>query len=102
MAHRLRSFSVGLTDYDPRTNDGPLNSPFQICATHNDLLAVLEAISLKCAATLYAWGRYLFVAASVNEYFHLGEVEVYDGMLLQYHRMYVDIINQQAQYTPLK
>ncbi|KAK2148757.1 hypothetical protein NP493_3151g00003 [Ridgeia piscesae] len=42
-----------------------------------------EVVNLTCAVPLYAWGRYLFVAANASEnIFHLAEVEVYDGRVV--------------------
>ncbi|KAI0234525.1 hypothetical protein LSAT2_015199 [Lamellibrachia satsuma] len=75
---RLQNFTVGLTDVDPRIGSGPINSPFLKCATHGRL-ARLETVSLMCRHPLYARRRYLFVAASVKDHFHLAEVEVFNA-----------------------
>ena len=89
---RLKNFTIGLTDLHPYPNLDPLKSPFQLCTTHGALGNEScdsgsqhipgTAASLTCAALLYAWGRYLFIAANVDTYFHLTEVEVFDGRLI--------------------
>ena len=82
VARRLRSFIVGLTGHDPRKHDGPLHSSYQTCGGHNGTMTLGKVVNLACAVPLYAWGRYLFVAAkAAHGFFHLAEVEMYDGML---------------------
>ncbi len=74
----LLNITVGLTTSDPRINR-PLNSPFWKCATYDKPKKGVP-IDLKCDEPLHE-GRYLFVAATVNNYFCLNEVEVYTGNL---------------------
>ena len=81
-ARRLLNFIVGLTDQDPRTGNGPLKSPFLKCAEHGGIGAG-ETVSLTCTPPLYARRRYLFVAANVNEYFHMREV--FAGRLMSFY-----------------
>ena len=78
----LGNFTIGLTDHDPTSGNGPLNNPFLKCATHGSIGGV-RTVSLTCESPLYARGRYLFVAATVYDYFDLAEVEVFDGKLMQ-------------------
>ena len=42
----------------------------------------VRTVDLVCETPMYAWGRYLFVAANVSEFLNLGEVEVFDGKLI--------------------
>ena len=70
---RLHGFTIGMTDRDPRTNHWPLNSPFLECATHG-AVGRGQSVELTCKLPLYTWGRYLFVAANVEGYFHLVEI----------------------------
>ncbi|KAI0219914.1 hypothetical protein LSAT2_028559 [Lamellibrachia satsuma] len=74
----LRSFIVGLTDQDPRTGNGPLNSPFLTCATHGGI-GTGETVNLTCTPPLCARRRYLFMAANVNEFFYVTEIEVFEA-----------------------
>ena len=77
--------------HTPQYEIYPLESPFQQCTKHGQLgrrrckkhLPPLPgaSVTLTCVTPMYAWGRYLFVAAGVYGYFHLAEVEVFDGML---------------------
>ena len=87
---RLRNFTVGLTDTRPGKNNYPLKAPFLLCATHGKVGArgcnktsrlTGASVTLPCDTPMYAWGRYLFVEARVDRYFHLAEVEVFDGTL---------------------
>ena len=72
---------MGLTDQDLRTANGPISEvPFLKCATHGRLEQV-QTVSLTCEHPRYARRRYLFVAANVNDFFNLNEVEVFDGKL---------------------
>ncbi|KAI0235811.1 hypothetical protein LSAT2_013678 [Lamellibrachia satsuma] len=66
-----------MTDHDPRPNHWPLDSPFLKCAAHG-AVGRGQSVDVTCTLPLYAWGRYLFVAANVNGYFHLFEIEVFD------------------------
>ena len=88
---RLINFTIGLANQQPTTN--PLASPFQLCATHGRLVGSNPqcvqdspvplpgaSVTLRCTPT-YARGRYLFIAAHVDTYFHLSEVQVFDGRL---------------------
>ena len=79
---RLRNFTVGLTDTRPGKNNYPLKAPFLLCATRDKTSRLPGAsVTLPCATPMYAWGRYLFVEARVKDFFHLAEVEVFDGTL---------------------
>ena len=88
---RLINFTIGLANQQP-TSD-PLASPFRLCATHGRLVGSNPqcvqdspvpvpgaSVTLSCTPT-YARGRYLFIAAHVDTYFHLSEVQVFDGRL---------------------
>ncbi|KAK2152093.1 hypothetical protein NP493_2529g00006, partial [Ridgeia piscesae] len=57
-----------------------------------------DSVTLTCVTPMYAWGRYLFVAARVDQYFHLAEVEVFDGMLT---RPFVFPVNNNNTITAL-
>ena len=62
---------------NPKQHDGPLHSSFQIYCGHSRPMNLREVVTLTCAAPLYAWGRYLFVAANAtSEYIHVAEVGV--------------------------
>ena len=87
-ARRLLNFTVGLTDQDPRTGNGPLKSPFLKCATHGGIGAG-ETVSVTCTPPLYARRRYLFVAAKMDRYFHMREIEVFAGRLMS---LYIEFI----------
>ncbi|KAI0238665.1 hypothetical protein LSAT2_010604, partial [Lamellibrachia satsuma] len=76
---RLLNFTIGLTDHDPAIDNGPLNYPFLKCATHG-AMGDVRTVNLTCESPLYARRRYLFVAASVSDYFNLAEVEVFDDI----------------------
>ena len=104
--YRLYNFTIGLTEQLPDTNHNPLESPFQMCIRHGRLgmhrcvrgepLTPGDAASLTCSALMYAWGRYLFVAANVHDYFHLTEVEVFDGRLIRQFMFLVKAHNKLA------
>ena len=79
IAGQLLNITVGLTNDKPGIKGEPLNSPFGKCATH-DAAVKGEPIDLLCYGRLHQ-GRYLFVAATVRDYFRLSEVEVYTGKL---------------------
>ena len=79
---RLRSFIIGLTDHDPRTGVSPLDAPFIKCASHG-AMGDVHTVDLMCDTPMYAWGRFLFVAANVVDFFNLGEVEVFDGKKIE-------------------
>ncbi|KAI0240458.1 hypothetical protein LSAT2_008806, partial [Lamellibrachia satsuma] len=76
---RIKNFTVGLTDLDPRIGNSPLKLPYLICATHGPL-GRFETVSLMCTHPLYARRRYLFVDANVDIHFHLAEVEVFNAV----------------------
>ena len=87
---RLENFTVGLTDTRPSKNNYPLKAPFLLCATHGKVgerrcnktsRLPGASVTLPCDTPMYAWGRYLFVEARVKDFFHLAEVEVFDGTL---------------------
>ena len=88
---RLINFTIGLANQQPTTD--PLASPFRLCATHGRLVGSNPqcvqdspvpvpgaSVTLRCTST-YARGRYLFIAAHVDTYFHLSEVQVFDSRL---------------------
>ena len=79
---RVLNFTIGLTDQDPRIGNGPLNYPFLKCATHG-AMGDVRTVNLTCESPLYARRRYLFMAANVTNYFHVAEVEVFDGKLMK-------------------
>ena len=79
---RLLNFTIGLTDHHPTIGNGPLNYPFLKCATHG-AMGDVPTVNLTCESPLYARRRYLFVVATVSDYFNLAEVEVFDGKLMQ-------------------
>ena len=79
IAGQLLNITVGLTNDKPGIKGEPLNSSFWPCATHHAPVKG-EPIDLECDEQLHQ-GRYLFVAATVRDYFHLSEVEVYTGKL---------------------
>ena len=76
---RLLNITVGLTSNDPQINRDPMNSWFWLCDTQDEFVKG-QPIDLECDEQL-PQGRYLFVAATVRDYFHLSEVEVYTGKL---------------------
>ena len=78
----MKSISVRLTDHDPLKDRGPLHAASQTCAEYHKVMDSLEVVELICTSPLYAWGRYLFlVPVTPSGFFHLSEVEVYDGKL---------------------
>ena len=87
----INSFTVVLTETRPDKNNYPLKAPFLLCATHGEVgkrgcdktsRLTGASVTLPCDTPMYAWGRYLFVEARVDAYFHLAEVEVFDGTLI--------------------
>jgi len=79
---KLKSFTVGLTDQSPTKEHGPLEAPFQTCASHEGQLTSGEIVELTCTHLLYACGRFLFVAAkAAYGMLNLCEVEVFSGTL---------------------
>ena len=62
-----------------------------MCATH-DAMGNVSAVNISCEMQPDAPGRFLFVAANVDGFFHLAEVEVFNGKVTTYHIM--DIITE--------
>ena len=82
VAHRLQSFTIELTDHDPRNGQGPPNLPFHECASHSGQMQSGETISVTCKDPMNTRGRYLFISAiAERSVFHLAEVEVFSGTL---------------------
>ena len=80
VASRLQSFTIGLTDHDPRNGHEPLNLPFHECASHSGQMQSGEAITVTCKDPMNTRGRYLFISAIAEDrFFHLAEVEVFSG-----------------------
>ena len=68
-----------MANVDPiSVSGGPLKSQFVTCATHGPVGRGLT-VNLTCEKSRDVRGRYLFVAANVDRYFHLAEVEVFAG-----------------------
>ena len=63
-----------------------------MCATHG-AMGNVSAVNISCDIQQDPRGRFLFVAANVDGYFHLYEVEVFNGKLTTWHIM--DIITEQ-------
>ncbi|KAI0217692.1 hypothetical protein LSAT2_030568 [Lamellibrachia satsuma] len=81
-ANRLQSFTIELTDHDPRNGQGPPNLPFHECASHSGQMQSGETISVTCKDPMNTRGRYLFISAiTIHSVFHLAEVEVFSGTL---------------------
>ena len=72
----MRNFTVGMTDIEPRIGNDPLNSAFVKFGSHG---ALGDGGRIALNTTQDVQGRYLFVAATVDGYFHLREVEVFQG-----------------------
>jgi len=108
---RLINFTIGLTDQLPTTY--PLASSFQLCATHGGLVGSNPqcegdgpvpvpgaSVTLSCTPT-YARGRYLFIAAHVQTFFHLSEVQVYDGRLTRSFEPFREQENKNINYLDM-
>ena len=66
-----------MTDVEPTSGSGPLDSVFSRCATHN---LYDGKVTITCNNEEgVVRGRYLFVAVNVSSYFTLREVEVFEG-----------------------
>ena len=64
---------MGLTDQDLITVNGTISEvPFLKCSIY---------VTLTCEHPRYVKRRYLFVAAKVTGFFHLSEIEAFDGRL---------------------
>ena len=97
MARRLKSFVVLLTDRSPLKGGGPFNdNSRQTCAEHNEEMNSGQEVILTCANPL--WGRYLVLDARVTDYFHLSEVEVFDGKLPWYNHVDDIIMRNKLSY----
>ena len=80
---RLKSFTIALTNNDPRTDGGPLKAAYSACASRTQPMAKGETISLTCTDQLNTRGRYLVIVANnTHNLFQLAEVEVFTGRLL--------------------
>ena len=78
MAERLKSFAVLLADRSPDNKGEQFTDNWaRTCAEHNEVVTSGQKVELTCTQPL--WGRYLVLDARVNGYFHLTEVEVFDG-----------------------
>ena len=62
-----------------------------MCATHG-AMGNVRTVNISCEIQQDARGRFLFVAANVDGYFHLAEVEVFNGRVTIWHIM--DIITE--------
>jgi len=77
------SFVIGLTNHDPRRDEGPLGNLHSVCASRMEPMKDGETIRLKCTDRLNTRGRYLFlVANTTDDYLNLAEVEVFNSKLL--------------------
>ncbi|KAI0238667.1 hypothetical protein LSAT2_010606, partial [Lamellibrachia satsuma] len=74
---RLLNFTIGLMDHDPRSDNEPMDRPFTMCATHG-AMGDVSAVNISCDIQQDARERLLFVAAKVDGYFHLYEVQVFN------------------------
>ncbi|KAI0229490.1 hypothetical protein LSAT2_020086, partial [Lamellibrachia satsuma] len=82
LTDKLINFTVGLTDQNLATFSGSISDlPFLKCATHGTL-GRAQSVSLSCEHSRYARRRFLFVAAKVNGFFHVSEVEVFDESIV--------------------
>ncbi|KAK2163103.1 hypothetical protein NP493_1481g00022 [Ridgeia piscesae] len=80
---RVKGFIIGLTNDDPNKGKGPLGNDFRLCASRTERMDNGETISLSCTDQQNTRGRYLFIVANTTDtIFHLAEVEVFTGRLL--------------------